>query len=679
MDKELFSQPADLKSLTIRDAFWNKEMELVRTEVIPYQWEALNDRVPDAEPSFSMHNFRAAALLRKRSHEDPDFQAPVFRNPGFQVLPEDPDHVPEDQFFGFLFQDSDFYKWVEAVAYSLMQHPDPELQKCCDEAIGLVRDAQADDGYLDTYYILNGRDKEFSNLRDNHELYCFGHLTEAASAYYEATGSDVLLQVAKRYADYIRSKIGPEEGKKRGYPGHEVAELALVRLYRITGDEKDLELARYFIDERGTEPNYFTLEAQRNGSRGDHGALLNSRHAYYQAHLPVRLQDEAVGHSVRAMYLYSGMADIARITQDETLLSACEKLWHSTVRQKMYITGGVGATHIGEAFSFPFDLPNDTVYAESCASIGLAFFARRMLEITPKAEYADILERCLYNGIISGMALDGKSFFYVNPLEVLPKACRLDERKAHVKPVRQKWFGCACCPPNIARILSSVGCYAFTENEDTLFAHLYMSSRYVKHMDGRDVVITEEKTESENLWTVKFIVENAPERFSLMLRKPGWSEGARINGKPVSEFNEKDGYIRLSCKDMENGTVVMDLPLKPVFMAADPRVREDQGKTALTYGPWVYTLEENDNGPDLHLLSVDLSETERIRSELREIAGDPARVFLVPGIRDDRPETDDLYVPVKEESGRPVTLTYIPYYMWANRGENEMQVWTRYR
>ncbi|MBQ6550986.1 MAG: glycoside hydrolase family 127 protein [Lachnospiraceae bacterium] len=679
MDRKNFSMPADLKKLDVSDGFWKKEMELVRTEVIPYQWEALNDRVKDAAPSFSMHNFRAAGLLKKRSHEDPDFKAPVFGNPGFEVLPDDPDNVPEDKFFGFLFQDSDFYKWVEAVAYSLMQHPDEELMKRCDEAIDIVRDAQADDGYLDTYYILNGRDREFTNLRDNHELYCFGHLAEAAAAYFKATGHGTLLEVAKRYADYISEKIGPEEGKKRGYPGHEVAELALVRLYEITNDPKCLALARYFIDERGQEPSYFAMEAKRNGSRDDHGQLLNSRNAYYQAHKPVRLQDEAVGHAVRAMYLYSGMADIARVTEDESLAEACEKLWYSTTHEKMYITGGVGATHIGEAFSFPFDLPNDTVYAESCASIGLVFFARRMLQMAPKAEYADVMEKCLYNGIISGMALDGKSFFYVNPLEVLPRACHFDERKAHVKPVRQKWFGCACCPPNIARMLGSVGSYAFTENEDTLFAHLYMSSRYVKDVNGREVVITEEKTEEDGRWTVKFSAENAPEEFALMLRIPGWSCETSVNGRDVSEFDVKDGYIRVSGEDLENGPVTLTFTFKPVFMAADPRVREDQGKTALMYGPWVYALEEADNGKDLHLLRVCPDKAAEIRSEVREIAGVPARVLLVPGVRDVRPESSALYVPLHGTSAEEaVTLTYIPYYMWANRGENEMQVWTRF-
>ena len=678
MDKRWFSQPADLKRLTVTDAFWKKEMELVRTEVIPYQWEALNDRVPDAEPSFSMHNFKAAGLLRKRQHEDPDFKAPVFNNPGFQVLPEDPMHVPEDRFFGFLFQDSDFYKWVEAVAYSLMQHPDEQLMQTCDEAIDIIKDAQADDGYLDTYFILNGRDMEFSNLRDNHELYCFGHLTEAAVAYYEATGHDTLLHVARRYADYIRQKIGPEEGKKHGYPGHEVAELALVRLYGITKDPRDLALARYFIDERGREPNYFTEEARRNGSRADHGRL-NAGQAYYQAHRPVRLQDEALGHSVRAMYLYSGMADIARLTEDEALKAACEKLWYSTTHEKMYITGGIGATHIGEAFSFPFDLPNDTAYAESCASIGLVFFARRMLELSPKAAYADVMERCLYNGIISGMALDGQSFFYVNPLEVFPAACRLDERKAHVKPVRQKWFGCACCPPNIARMLGSVGAYAFTENEDTLFVHLYLSSRYEKKVRGRDVVITEKREETDGSWTVTFTAEDVPDDFRLALRKPGWTDGMTVNGQKISEFEEKDGYILIPGNLFKDQALTVVLPLKPVFMTADPRVREDQGKTALQYGPFVYALEEADNGKDLHLVSVYPDRTEEIRIEHREIAGCFASVLLVPGIREKRPETAELYSPYCTNiHSKEVTLTYIPYYMWANRGENEMQVWTRY-
>ena len=275
-----------LNKIRITDPFWRTEQELVRTEVIPYQWEALNDRVPGASPSFAIHNFKAAAALRARSHE-PGFRPPVFGNVPFEVLPEDPDHPDPGKFYGFLFQDTDLYKWLEAVAYSLVNHPDPDLQATADAAIALIADAQAEDGYIDTYYILNGRDREFTCLRDHHELYCFGHLAEAAVAYHQATGNDVLLRVAERFAAYISSKIGPEPGKKHGYPGHEIAEMALVRLCEETGKEDYLRLSRYFVDERGKQPNYFDLESHQPPSF----ERPNEPYSYYQAHKPVRNED----------------------------------------------------------------------------------------------------------------------------------------------------------------------------------------------------------------------------------------------------------------------------------------------------------------------------------------------------------------------------------------------------
>lgn len=284
---------------------------------------------------------------------------------------------------------------------------------------------------------------------------------EGAVSYYQATGKDKLLKAAMRFADYIDSYFG--ESRCKGYPGHEIAEMALVRLYEATGEERYLKLSRFFLDERGAQPLYFESEEHDNPTN----------YAYHQAHLPVREQSEAVGHAVRAGYLYSGMADVAGLTGDEAMWAACNRLWDSVTKQKMYITGGIGATSLGEAFSYPYDLPNDLAYAETCASIGLIFWARRMLEIAPKAEYADVMEQALYNTVLSGMALDGKSFFYVNPLEVTPDGCKYDERKSHVKNVRQKWFGCACCPPNLARLISSLPTYAYTAQDDTLWMHLY--------------------------------------------------------------------------------------------------------------------------------------------------------------------------------------------------------------
>ena len=668
----------DLKKVRITDTFWKEEQELVRREVIPYQWEALNDRVPGAAPSFAIHNFRAAKALRERSSE-PGFQAPVFTEVPFEVLPEDPEHPDPEKFYGFLFQDSDLYKWIEAVAYSLTRHPDAALQATADAAIHLVAGAQAEDGYLDTYYILNGRNKTFTNLRDNHELYCFGHLTEAAVAYRQATGNAELLEVAERYAAYIGQHIGPEEGKKHGYPGHEIAEMALVRLYEETGREDYLNLSRYFIDERGQEPNWFDQEGHpRPGYEKP-----EEPNSYYQAHKPVREQDEAKGHAVRAMYLYSGMADIARLTEDETLKEACRKLFRSTTREKMYVTGGVGSTRIGEAFTFPFDLPNDLAYTESCAAFGLCFFARRMLQMEPKSEYADAMERALYNGVLSGIALDGKSFFYVNPLEVWPEANHRDARKIHAKTVRQKWFGCACCPPNIARLLESLGAYAYTESGDTLYTHLYMSSEAVKNVGTREVrVQTAVNREDPSKWSVRFRVAAKDADFALALRIPGWCGGYRLEGAEAAEISEKDGYLTIRKTWQEENEILLELTSPVRFLRADTRVRENSGKIAVTHGPWVYCLEEKDNGKALHLVSVPRGIRPSDVSFTRgEIAGRQAEILLVPGQREPEVTDQGLYFDAGETETEtaPVTLRMIPYFMWANRGENEMQVWIRRR
>ena len=665
-----------LKQVSITDEFWQTEQELVRTEVIPYQWEALNDRVPGASPSFAIHNFRAAKALRERSRK-PGFCAPVFSGVPFEVLPEDPARPDPDRFYGFVFQDTDLYKWIEAVAYSLIRHPDPDLQATADEAVRLIADAQAEDGYLDTYYILNGRNREFTNLRDHHELYCFGHLTEAAVAYHQATGNGELMRVAERFAAYITRYIGPEEGKKHGYPGHEIAEMALVRLYEETGNADYLNLSRYFIDERGKKPVYFEQEGH---PRLDF-EKPEEPFSYHQAHKPVREQEEAKGHAVRAMYLYSGMADIARLTGDESLKEACRRLFRSVTEEKMYITGGVGSTHIGEAFTLPFDLPNDLAYTESCAAIGLCFFTRRLLQLEARSEYADAMERALYNNVLSGMALDGKSFFYVNPLEVWPEAVHRDARKQHVKSVRQKWFGCACCPPNIARLLGSLGAYAFTEDEHTLYTHLYMSSEVTKQAGGQECRIRMQVDRGDpSKWTVRIRVRADSRDFVLALRIPGWSRGYRLAGAETAAVTEKDGYLYLRKDWQEEEEITLELPSPVRFLRADTRVRENSGKIAVMHGPFVYCLEEKDNGRNLNLLFLSRGTApEDVSFGKQEIAGREAVVLLVPGQREQEVTDRGLYFDADPAgtAAQPVTLRMIPYFMWANRGENEMQVWIR--
>ena len=671
MSKIVASRPLSLRAMKITDDFWKSKMELVRKEVIPYQWEALNDRVEGAAPSFCMHNFKVAGKMNQKRRELGDaFEEPKFVYRGWEMLPKDPKN-PDDHFYGWVFQDSDFSKWIEAVGYSLTQHPDPELEKIADEAIDIVCAAQQDDGYLDTYYIIGGRDKTFTNLKDNHELYCFGHLVEGAVAYYQATGKDKLLHAAMRFADYVDKCFGPQEGKSKGYPGHEIAEMALVRLFEATGDEKYLKLSRFFVDERGTKPYYFDQENPECIKKGQEKEL---RYAYNQAHLPVREQDEAFGHSVRAVYLYSGMADIARLTKDEALLKTCEKLWSNITNKKMYVTGGIGSTHMGEAFTQAYDLPNDTAYAETCAAIGLVFFARRMLEISPDSKYADVMERALYNGVLSGMALDGKSFFYVNPLEVNPEACHKDERKFHVKPVRQKWFGCACCPPNIARLLSSIGSYAYTENEDTLFLHLYMGSSLTKKIGNQQVDIC---VESNFPWDgkVKIRVRAKGTGLKLALRIPGWCNSYEFTGFCNADMEEKQGYLYIQKDWGEEDCLELNFPMDVRLIAANPLVRENVGKVAVMRGPVVYCLEAVDNGENLHLVTLS-SEQEKVEVTDMDICGVTAKALTLSGWRKDCSGEQNLYHVWEKEKKSKVRLKYIPYYMWANRTENEMQVWT---
>ena len=531
-------------------------------------------------------------------------------------------------------------------------------------------------------------DRIFTNLRDHHELYCLGHLLEGAVAYYQATGKDKLLKAAERFADFVAEKFGPEDGQCKGYPGHEIAEMALAKLYELTGENKYLELSKFFLDMRGTKPYYFDLEekerAEHDGRPYKAPDPKELRHWYHQAHLPVREQTEATGHAVRAVYLYSGMADVARLTGDEEMFAACRRLWKDMVQRKLYVTGGIGATHLGEAFSFAYDLPNDTAYSETCAAIGLAFFARRMLEIEADSSYADVMEQALYNTVLAGMALDGKSFFYVNPLEVVPEACERDERKRHVKAVRQKWFGCACCPPNIARIVSSIGAYVYTQSEDTIYTHLYVGSMLNCTINGTAVDL---KLESGFPWNgsakVTVHTEKAVEG-TLAFRIPGWCRSHRIaTTAEVQEHTEK-GYLYLTGTWKDGDTVELDFPMEVRCLTANTRVREDAGRLAFMRGPVCYCMEEIDNGNNLHLLRVDAEKLftmgidKAVTVEKSCELGHEMWILKVPGRRlEESADEESLYADYAPAASAEVTLTFVPYYAWNNRGEGEMSVWVR--
>lgn len=619
-----------LKDIQIQDQFWKERLDLVRKEIIPYQWEAMNDRVPNAEPSHCIENYRIAAGQAQGS------------------------------FYGEVFQDSDLAKWLEAVAYVLSFQPDPKLEKLADEAIELVCAAQQPDGYLNTFFTIKEPDQRWRNLREGHELYCAGHMMEAAVAYFEATGKRRLLDAMMRLADLIYNTFGPEEGKIHAYPGHEEVELALFRMYRATGVRRYLELSAYFINCRGTGENYFRNENDRPGYLPIWGSMdTNSDMSYYQAHQPVREQKQAAGHAVRAMYLYSAMADLAGELKDEGLLNACKTLWNDVTERQMYVTGGVGASGILERFTTDYDLSNEMAYAESCASIGLMLFGLRMNRVTRQAQYFDPVERALYNTVLASVALDGKSFFYVNPLEVWPKACMPYTSKEHVKPVRQPWFSCACCPPNVARTFASLGQYIWAQDSQRVYLNLFISST-VKAKNG---AILKLETEFPMGNVLKITSDQVLE---LAVRIPGYGKNFRAN---VS-YRKENGYGVFELEAGKELEIQFDAPA--CFIRANPEVRACSGKVCIQRGPVVYCLEEIDNGSNLSALSVDtaVSPGER-ESDI------PGGLMITASGKRRRAWTDDKLYGEFPSQYEETVLQAVPYAFWGNREKGEMTVWIR--
>lgn len=652
MDNFYSVSPVELKAVTLKEGFFKEYTKLVQEVVIPYQWEALNDRIPDAEKSHAINNFRIAA------------------------------GEAEGEFGGLVFQDSDLAKWLEAVGYSLASKPDSQLEAWADEVIELIEKAQQKDGYLNTFFTLKRPGERWTNLLECHELYCAGHMMEAAVAYYEATGKRKLLDVMCRFADHIDSVFGTEEGKLRGYDGHEEVELALVKLYKATGNEKYLNLSKYFIDERGQEPSFFIEEWEKRGRVPFWNAYEDRKPelSYNQAHIPVREQTEAVGHAVRAVYLYAGMADIAALTKDEELKQSCRRLWENIVTRQMYITGGIGSTHSGEAFTFNYDLPNDTVYQETCASIGLFFFAHRMLLMEKNSSFADVMEKALYNSIISGMGFDGKSFFYVNPMEVWPEASAKNPERRHVMPVRQKWYGCACCPPNLARLIVSLKQYIYTYNEEALYTHLYIPSKTMV-LAGEDEITLEQSTEYPWNGDIRIATEFKKARnYTLAFRIPGWCRKVKItvNGENYPlEGNVSGGYVSVTrrWKAQEEVRISFDMPVE--LIQSHPEVRANAGKVALQRGPLVYCLEEADNGENLSALSIDtesefvINKEPELMKEALSVTGKGVRIL------DDQWE-NILYQPYRKQE-EEVEIKAIPYFLWGNRKSGEMLVWMNHK
>ncbi len=637
-----------LRQIKIKDPFWDKYTGLVKDVLIPYQWDILNDRIEGAETSHCIHNFKVAAK------------------------------EAEGNFEGAVFQDTDVAKWLEAVAYTLEVSPDKELEELADGTINLIGRAQGEDGYLNTYFTIKAPELRWKNLREGHELYTAGHMIEAAAAYYKATGRTEFLEIVKRFADLICQIFGSEEGKCHGYPGHQEIELALVRLYEVTGDQKYLKTAKYFIDARGTGENYFLEEERKPGYRQLSPEFDDYDVSYSQSHLPVREQTTAEGHAVRAVYMYCAMADLAYLYQDQELFQACETLWEDMTKRRMYITGGIGSSGFLERFTTDYDLPNDRNYSETCASIGLALFGRRMAQITKDASYMDTAERALYNTVLSGIAMDGKSFFYVNPLEVWPDNCRKRTSMEHVKPVRQKWFGVACCPPNIARTLASLGQYLYFTSEDTLYVNLYISGSVDTKLQGSDVNLTVE-SDLTNTGRIKLVFESEKDGAgrNLALRIPSYVKEYTVSGSAyTADCPVEKGYLYIRNLPAGRTELVISFSVPARFVRANPRVRADAGRIAIVKGPLVYCLEETDNGENLSGVFADAKGKLVEAYEENLLGGVTTVTFTGKRLKDTLWEDGALYGD-RENLFEEVTLRAVPYHAWGNRKPGEMQVWMK--
>lgn len=534
----------------------------------------------------------------------------------------------EGEHSGIFFDDSDVYKALEGMAYSLINNPDPELEKKADEWIDKFAAAQQPDGYINTFYTLTGLDKRWTNM-DKHEMYCAGHMIEAGVAYYQATGKRKLLDVCIRMTDHMMSQFGP--GKRHWVPGHEEIELALVKLYQTTQEQKYLDFAYWLLEERG----------HGHGTMGDEGKW---NPVYYQDIVPVRQLTDISGHAVRCMYLYCGMADVAALKNDTGYIAAIDRLWDDVVHRNMYITGGVGSSHDNEGFTEDYDLPNLDAYCETCASVGMVLWNQRMNQLTGDSKYIDILERSLYNGALAGISLGGDRFFYVNPLE--------SKGDHH----RQEWYGCACCPSQLSRFLPSIGNYIYASSDDALWVNLYIGNTGQIRIGETDILLTQE---TDYPWdgSVKLTISTSqPLEKEIRLRIPNWCKtyDLSINGKRIN-VSEKKGYAVI--KDWKSQDVIaldMDMPVE--IVAADPHVKENFGKRAIQRGPLVYCMEEIDN-PE-YFDQIQLSPSTTFQTAF---ASD-----ILNGIK------------TIKTNGRAQSATFIPYYAWDNRKAGKMRVWIPY-
>ncbi|MGC4036157.1 MAG: glycoside hydrolase family 127 protein [Chitinophagaceae bacterium] len=610
----------NFSKVNITDEFWKPKIDKVATVTLAaciYQTEIATPRI---------RNFEKVARKKGEKHE------------------------------GIYFDDSDVYKALEAMAYSLKTHPDSMMEKKADEWIDKIAAAQQPDGYLNTYFTLGDISKRWTDI-EKHEDYCAGHLIEAAVAYYNTTGKTKLLDVAARFADHIDSTM--RLANKKWFSGHEEIELALVKLYGVTKNDRYLKLADWYIQQRGNQ--YYTYGT--NWIKPE----------YWQDQKFVKDQTEITGHAVRAMYLYTGTADVAAITGDNGYMGVMKKVWEDVVYRNMYITGGIGTGGTDEAFSVDYDLPNEIAYCETCASVGMVLWNQRMCELTGESKYLDVLERSLYNGALAGLSISGDHFFYDNPLA------------SSGQHNRREWFGTACCPSNIARLVASVGNYIYGKSNDGIYVNLFVGSNTDFHI-GKTTVKLNMQTEYPWNGNVKIIVDpNKRTKFNLNLRIPGWANGSpvpgdlykfinqnnstvtvRVNGKSV-QFRSENGYAVIDREWKKGDVVEYEIPMQVNYIAAGNQLKYDAGRLAIQRGPILYCVEGADNKEGVWNLVVP-AET-KFTAENEQILTEPVIALKGEAIAAE-PGEDGTSIIMKKR-----IVTAIPYYTWDNRGANDMQVW----
>ena len=615
-----------IMNVTITSPFWKRRRDQIVESVIPYQWGVMNDEIDTTVPDDPAGN----QLADNKSHAVANLKVAAGEL--------------DDEFHGMVFQDSDVYKWLEEAAYALAYHPDPELKALCDRTVDLIARAQQPDGYLDTpYQIKSGvwADRpRFSLIQQSHEMYVMGRYIEAAVAYHQVTGNEQALEVAKKMADCLDANFGPEEGKIHGADGHPEIELALAKLYEEPGEKRYLTLSRYLIDVRG--------------------------------------QQTADGHAVRVGYLCTG-AHVGRLLGDQGLIDTAKRFWKNIVTRRMYVTGAIGSTHVGESFTYDYDLPNDTMYGETCASVAMSMFAQQMLDLEPKGEYADVLEKELFNGSIAGISLDGKQYYYVNALETTPDGLANPDRH-HVLSHRVDWFGCARCPANIARLIASVDRYIYTERDGgkTVLSHQFIANK-AEFASGLTV-----EQRSDFPWnghveyTVSLPASATDSSVRFGLRIPGWSLGSyalTVNGKSAVAQPE-DGFVYLMVN--AGDTLELDMPVK--FVRANSRVRSDAGQVAVMRGLLVYCVEQADNPGDLwNYRLADGVDAAAAKTEFQSDLLCGVDTVSLPAVRE-QADSDDAALYASADVA-PATeaaiLTLVPYYSWANREVGQMRVWLR--